>query len=163
MSNKKIGIITFHNSYNCGSMLQAYALQTILNKMNLKNEIIDFSNDGQRNVYSVYEKKFSLKKIIKNIIIFNCAKRIKENYDSYEKFKNTNFSLSKKKYKKASELDDEMYHTVITGSDQVWNITIEDGDDAYFLPWVRNAKKIAYAPSFGAKNIIEHTNEMEKS
>lgn len=26
---KKIGIITFHNSYNCGSMLQAYALQQV--------------------------------------------------------------------------------------------------------------------------------------
>ena len=32
MNKKKIGIITFHSSHNCGSMLQAYALQTVLEK-----------------------------------------------------------------------------------------------------------------------------------
>ena len=35
--NKKIGIITFHNSYNCGSMMQTYALQTILEKKRVQS------------------------------------------------------------------------------------------------------------------------------
>ena len=46
---KKIGTITFHNSYNYGSVLQAFALQTYLEKeeeeiakkKNLTNEIIE--------------------------------------------------------------------------------------------------------------------------
>ena len=51
---KKIGLITFHASHNNGSMLQALALQTILEKKyNCKVEIINFSNESQRNMYAV--------------------------------------------------------------------------------------------------------------
>ena len=49
---KKIGIMTFHASYNCGSILQGMALQNILqNKFNKESEIIDFSNEEQKKVY----------------------------------------------------------------------------------------------------------------
>ena len=54
---KKVGIITFHNSYNCGSMLQTYALSTVLTKMHIENEVIDFANEGQRKVYSFIKEK----------------------------------------------------------------------------------------------------------
>jgi hypothetical protein len=60
------------------------------------------------------------------------------------------------------ELSDEDYTTVVAGSDQIWNITIEDGDDVYFLPWVKKARKVAYAPSFGSKNILKYTKEIDK-
>lgn len=51
---KKIGIITFHNSYNCGSMLQAYALQQVTDYLTgTRSEITDFSNRGQKQLYSV--------------------------------------------------------------------------------------------------------------
>lgn len=156
-NSKKVGIITFHNSYNCGSMLQAYALQNILNSKKIDNEIIDFSNDGQRNVYSVFDQRKNIKGFLRNMIIFFYKDSIKKIFDSYERFKNDNFILSKEIYKKEDELSDKKYKTVITGSDQVWNITIEDGDKAYFLPWVNNAKKVAYAPSFGAKNILKYS------
>ena len=43
--NDKTATITFHNSYNCGSMLQALALQKVLiDKYGVDNEILDFSN-----------------------------------------------------------------------------------------------------------------------
>ena len=64
---KKIGIITFHNSYNCGSMLESYAIQKYLQKQKLENEIIDFSNNGQKKIYSILFKNSSIKNIIKNI------------------------------------------------------------------------------------------------
>lgn len=153
---KKVGIITFHNSYNCGSMLQTYALQTYLEKHNIVSEIIDFSTEEQRKVYSVYCNDKGIKKIIKNTIFFFHRKTIVKNFESYEKFKYKYFKLSTNRFQKINELNDDNYYAVITGSDQVWNITIEDGNDAYFLPWVKNAKKIAYAPSFGSKNIINN-------
>ena len=87
--NKLVGIITFHNSYNCGSMLQAYALQNIVEKLGYNPEIIDFSNNGQKSVYSVKENNNSLKNIIKNIILRPHRTQIKLNFDSYENFKNT--------------------------------------------------------------------------
>ena len=58
---KKIGIITFHASHNCGSMLQAYALQTILEKKyDCDVELIDYINKGSRNLYGMLD--FRLKK-----------------------------------------------------------------------------------------------------
>ena len=68
--NKKTGIITFHASYNCGSMLQAYALQKFLNKNEYENEIIDFSSKGHRCLYSVFFKNNSIKNIIKNLFLY---------------------------------------------------------------------------------------------
>lgn len=160
----KIGLITFHNSHNCGSMLQAYALQTAIKDNNKEVEILDFSNEGQKRLYNVYYENTSIKNIIKNIIIFPKIQRIKRDYEEYEKFKVQNFNLSKKKYAelkdfKENELDYEQY---ICGSDQIWNITLEDSDDAYFLPFVKKHKKIAYAPSFGAKNIEKYVSTKEK-
>ena len=52
----KIGIITFHASLNCGSMLQAYALQDILSqKYRVDVEIINYSNFGQRSYYANWD------------------------------------------------------------------------------------------------------------
>ena len=53
----KIGILTFHASYNCGSMLQAYALQAFLKKHDYVVEIIDFSSKYNHNTKKITIKK----------------------------------------------------------------------------------------------------------
>lgn len=159
---KKVGLITFHASHNCGSMLQAYALQQCIEKRGIRCEIIDFSNDGQRRLYSVLQPNDSVKNVIKNIILFPHRDRIQKNYTSYEQFKRDNFHLTKRNFHSLSQLNDADYTTVVTGSDQVWNVTIEDGDDAYFLPWVKHAKKVAYAPSFGSKSLQKYANDLSR-
>lgn len=153
---KKVGVITFHNSYNCGSMMQAYALQKYLFRKNIDNEIVDFSNEGQRELYSVFSKNKNLKSIIKNILIFPHRKGIYFNNSKYEEFKQNNLKLSRK-IENSQELTDKDYNVVVAGSDQIWNITIQDFDKAYFLDWVKLARRVAYAPSFGAKNILTNT------
>ena len=163
LSEKKIGIITFHNSYNCGSMLQAYAMQQVVELLTQRSsEIIDFSNEGQQILYSVRQPNNSLKNIVKNIILTPWFERIARNYASYENFKKQNFHLSHHPIRKSTDLSDANYDIVVAGSDQIWNVTIEDADDAYFLPWVKTAKKVAYAPSFGAKNIAEFADNPDR-
>lgn len=160
---EKIGIITFHNSYNCGSMLESYAMQkSIEDYCNKKVEIINFSNEGQRNLYNVFFKNNSMKNILKNILLLSNYKRLKMNNKKYEEFRDENFYLSNNMYTKSNELNDNNYECVVSGSDQIWNITIPDADDAYFLPWVKKAKKIAYAPSFGSKNIMKYAEDPDK-
>lgn len=156
---KKIGIMTFHASHNCGSMLQAFALQKILASLGHEVEIIDFSNKGQKKLYSVLYRGCSLKCLIKNIIILPHLSRIKRTYSNYESFKKKRFNLTRNSYESCSELvEDKLgFDNYICGSDQIWNVTIEDADDAYFLPFVKKHKKIAYAPSFGAKNILKYS------
>lgn len=158
---KKIGIITFHNSYNCGSMLESYAMQTILEKNNMKTEIVNFSNDGQKELYSVWFKNNSLRNIMKNIILIPVHKKLVNNNNKYEEFKNDNFNLSKE-YDERDIISDKDYKIVVAGSDQIWNITIKDSNDAYFLNWVKKARKVAYSPSFGAKNILTYSNDVQK-
>lgn len=159
---KKIGIITFHRSYNCGSMMQTYALQTVIKKLGGEPEVIDFANDGQKNLYKTYFENTSLKNIVKNLMIIPHRKRIRLNNTCYEKFLKESFILSPNSYSKNYDLDDNRYSVVIAGSDQIWNITITDNDDAYFLFWVKKAKKIAYAPSFGARNISFFTTNPDR-
>lgn len=158
---KKIGVLTFHRSYNCGSMLQAYALQTMLDKMGYDVEIIDFSNEGQKQLYEVFFPLSSLKNLVKNILIFPYRKKIEYNNQCYENFLKRYMKLSKERFSKASEMDASMYYAIVVGSDQIWNITIDDSDDAYFLPWAKEIKKIAYAPSFGARNILDYSQNSE--
>lgn len=158
---KKIGIITFHNSYNCGSMLESYAMQTILEKRNMTAEIVNFSSDGQKELYSVWFKNNTIKNIIKNMMLTTVHKRLVRNNNKYEEFKNKYFKLSKE-YKTNDKIYEDDYNIVVAGSDQIWNITIKDSDDTYFLNWVEKARKVAYSPSFGAKNILTYSNNPQK-
>lgn len=162
LKKESVGLITFHSSYNCGSMLQTYALQTCIEQTGNKCEVIDFSNAGQKELYNIFARNNSIKNILKNIILWPHKKCIKQNYDSYEQFKKNNFKLSADTFEDMCQLSDDGYKTIVAGSDQVWNITIEDGDDAYFLPWAAKSKKVAYAPSFGSKNIQKYASDVDK-
>jgi hypothetical protein len=161
---KKIGIITFHSSHNCGSIMQAYAMQKIVEKMGYKPEIIDYSNEGQRNLYAVKQKNTNIKKIIKNAVLIPFRKRLYTNFNDYEEYKNEHLYLSKRKYTEKKQLAniENQYDAFISGSDQIWNVTCADFDDSYLLDFVKEKKKIAYAPSFGAKNITKYSNDISK-
>lgn len=158
---KIIGIMTFHHSYNCGSMMQAFALQKTIQKLGYDSEIINFSNKGQQKLYQVWFPMTTIKNIVKNFLIYPYRKKIKKNNLSYEYFMNMNMILSSKYSLDMKQLCEDEYYAVIAGSDQIWNITIDDADDAYFLNWVKKAKKIAYAPSFGARNLMEYAKDVK--
>lgn len=160
---KKIGLLTFHASHNCGSMLQTYALQDVLIKEGNDVKIINFSNKGQQKLYNIFFENNNFKNILKNIIILPKIKRIKKIDSSYKKFIKKNFNLTEKFYEYKEELKEEEleFDEYVCGSDQIWNITIEDSDDSYFLPFVNKHKKIAYAPSFGAKDPQKYAKNIE--
>ena len=152
--NNKIGIITFHASYNCGSMLQAFALQNVLEKKyNNDVEIIHYSNFGQRNYYANWDffpKPSILKNNIKSLGKYSEINKMKKDYDE---FSDIFLNKSGKMIKHRNKLNDKNYDIVIAGGDQVWNVRCRDADRAYFLSFVKNAKRVAYSPSLGARNI----------
>ena len=55
---KKVGIVSCYFQHNYGSMLQAYATQMALDKLNIKNETIDISGFN-------HEKECFKKKVFK--------------------------------------------------------------------------------------------------
>lgn len=154
--NCKIGIITFHNSYNCGSMLQCLALQTVLkNRYGADPEIIDFSNEGQKSMYKPFWPVTGFKSLIKNALWATVYKRVVEQGKVYDNFEHRYFNLTDHEYTDCSQLKslNNCYSKFITGSDQVWNIRCMDADEAYYLSFVDDPKKKnAYAVSFGANN-----------
>ncbi len=169
---KKIGIMTFHASHNNGSMLQAVALQNILeNKYNCDVKIIDFSNEGQRNMYAPVPKAHNWKQVIKKIIWMTNYNQLIKQYNEYEKFARKYMKLTEKNYLHNNELVgiEAEYDAFIAGSDQVWNIKCVDSDDAYYLNFVNKKPCYAYAVSFGANNPFEldgksniHSNLMKR-
>ena len=56
-------------------------------------------------------------------------------------------------------LANNVYNSFITGSDQVWNIELCN-DENYYLPFVKNNKKISYAASFGNVEIIKKYSKL---
>jgi hypothetical protein len=160
MNNKKVGIITFHRAHNCGSILESFAMQKTLTNLRYDAELINFSSNGQRDMYRVLSRKLSIKSMIKNILILPFLVRVKRHYCNYDEFINKNLKVSEGDYSSEDELRavGDKYDIYLAGSDQIWNITIPDYDISYFLSFT-NKKKIAYAPSFGAKNILEYAQD----
>lgn len=158
----KVGIITFHASHNCGSMLQAFALTTVLKQMNIPCEIIDFANEGSRAMYNSIPPIHPFKRGVrgrfskwwKTLPYVSLLDKQKEFYiDFMTRF----LPLTKTEYKSNADLQKAHfdYTHYICGSDQVWNISCGDADDSYFLNFVKGgAHKIAYACSLGA-NVIK--------
>lgn len=160
----KVGILTFHASHNYGSVLQAYALQSVI-KSNCKCdcEIINFITDRQKEMYSIFYSISSVKDVLRNIRVRLYKYKVrKERFENFDKFINNNLPLSEKIYKNLEELNKDInkYNTLVCGSDQIWNLTIKDFDYSYFLPFKGDFKKISYAPSCGGddifKNILEN-------
>lgn len=158
---KKIGIVTFHRSHNCGSILQSYAMQTTLKEYGYEPEFIDFVTKGQKDLYAVFRRlNFSsprklAKSLYKNLLNTLLYKRAKSNWASYDKYLTSKLNISACSYDESVELieGDLSYDKYLTGSDQVWNVVIDDYDDVYFLNFVHNHPKIAYAVSQGAKDL----------
>lgn len=134
---KKIGINTFINADNNGAFLQAYALQTYLERLGYDTEQI------VKNKLSIDDKLPKEKKEqLKKYIYYR---------NKYMKFIDEDISTPYKKYTAYSK-----YDAVITGSDQVWNKwhTNEVFEKDYFLATVPSTvRRISYAASIGEENL----------
>lgn len=157
----KAALISFHNAYNYGACLQAYALQEAVDRLGVECEYIDYINERRANGYKVSVriansiKEKNLKGIIKNVcgapFVWSRGKK-------FDRFYSSHLRKTDKVYSSASEASvlEKEYDKFIVGSDQVWNDGHNGGDPAYFLDFVAdNKKKISYSSSFGIAEIPE--------
>lgn len=141
---KKIGIVTFCRANNFGAICQAYGLSQYLKD---KNEVeflnVEF-NPNKTNQHQVIKKNKLSQKVIAKI------KKIK--FEQYRKknLKVLNDVIQDDKY--SSDIQNR-YDYYIVGSDQVWNTDITNKTRAFFLDFVKDKPKIAYAASYGRENI----------
>lgn len=151
----KCGILTFHRAQNYGAILQAYALQTTLEKLGAESEVIDYRCQFIENYYKPisFENIPSARKIAS---IFLRNGRIKDNRSGFDTFINNHLKTSETIYKSKDQLKESVdkYDMFFTGSDQVWSYITAGFDRAYFLDFVNAPKKkSSYAASFGVEKI----------
>lgn len=150
----QIAIITNQTPLNYGANLQAYALQTYLEKLGCNVEIINYAPD-------FYTEELSLMYIGRNscrrnilfglfYILYKLPSRLKRRW-IFAKFQKKFLNLTPKKYKSYDELlgyppKADVY---ICGSDQIWNTHGTRGyNPAFYLEFVEDcSKRFSYAAS----------------
>lgn len=163
-----IKVITRHAPSNYGSLLQSIATITVLERLGYKCEIIDYIRKdevGLKAVATGLENKANwsgglLKKIVYIILRYPEEKNAERKFD---KMRSKYLKLTER-CTNISELSKLNADIFMTGSDQVWGPTLNGKyDEAYFLSFVKGAKKTAYAASFGRTEFTDKAkNEYKK-
>ena len=152
---KKIGIVTYVNLNNYGSVLQATALAEYLNSRLFSVEILNI--DSKVLIHRLEPCLFQ-----KNIFSFlrNVLLRFKHPIYFYrwfkrrlifKKFRKKMPYLSKKKIsrKLLGRIENE-FDYFISGGDQVWNLFNTDGDTRFMLDFINDSnKRKSYSASLG--------------
>ena len=151
-----IGVISRHSVANYRSLLQAYALQTVLEKMGYNAININYTpiNEVGGNLAKtlVNNSRWSKNPFTKMAFLAYQYPSFSHTFNTFKKFR-TKYLKETVEYYSSEEMKNDLSDVDIfcTGSDQVWNKLYNDNlDPAYFLDFAPDEKKrIAYAASFG--------------
>lgn len=149
----KTATITLHDTDNCGSSLQAFALQQFMLRQGFDNQIIDYVPAYAKN------NGHPLKTLIRKIVF---AKESKCRNEKFEIFVNKYLQLTRQRYRYLGQLKNKppQADCYIVGSDQLWNTMYMCGRDPAFYLDFGKKNKIAYAVSMGRDNISEDNVKM---
>lgn len=160
---KKIVIVTWIGSGNFGTTLQSFALHKKLELLGYNVCILSDDNIGK--TWKHYIKYLlskcrisikSIKKIVKHESLSSSRNKLKI-------FISTNYNQIENVYI-PSELNNVVRSTdvFVAGSDQIWN-TINSFNSFYFLDFVKETKRIAYASSIGIEDFPpKHKPEVKR-
>lgn len=145
--------ITLHDTENCGSSLQSFALQHYLREQGIENELIDYVPKYTQNGGHI------IRTLARKVIYLRATLRRRK---KFQDFIRKHLVLTKKKYKTLEQLkqDSPVADCYITGSDQLWNTMYSCGRDPAFYLDFADGKKIAYAISLGREIIPKDNLDM---
>lgn len=159
----KIGILTLSASDNCGSLLQAYALQRYLQKtFKYEVEIINYTSKEAKKLYRIIHPSYikNPSKFLDSLLHYSALKKQKQDYENF-KIQFLNFTSREFKNKQELNMIKNYYDIVICGSDQIWNTRMFDFSDVFLLDWCKS-KKVAYAASLGDQDDKDEFGNMKK-
>lgn len=155
----KIAILTLPLHTNYGGILQAYALQTVLQNMGHEVKIINYSMELPKGVMvkNACLRLFNKMRGNDEFVAVNLRRYLKRKFmrDSrITHFISRNIELSKEKYNRKETLESlsgSDFDAFIVGSDQVWRTAYVSDISIYFLSFIKDTRKkrIAYSASFG--------------
>ena len=166
---KKVAIISRHAISNYGSFFQAVALEKAVKKLGYEACTINYINKKEKS-YNMVKIDIKNSKWNQNIIrkiIFYIIDGINRfiQFNKFEKYRRVEMNLTDE-FNQLEDIKKKKINADIycTGSDQVWNETINNELDlAYFLDFLeKEDKPIAYAASFGKDYINKEKIEIVK-
>ena len=149
-----IKVITRHAPSNYGSLLQSLATIKILNRLGHQAQIIDYIRPDERGLKSILTSVKNKKDWNGNLLkklVYVITRYPEEKYAElkFNRMRKQHLNLTKR-CTDSEDLKRLQADVFMTGSDQVWGPTISGTyDTSYFLDFVTETKKIAYAASFG--------------
>ncbi|MBU5434324.1 polysaccharide pyruvyl transferase family protein [Pseudoflavonifractor sp. MSJ-37] len=150
----KTGLITFHFAHHYGAQLQAYATMRAIQGLGHECEIIDFRLPHTTRTNELFKKSRSVRAMASDAHTALHYPAFKARYDRFNAFVAEQMVLSPRQYTSFRQLkeDPPAYDVYVAGSDQIWNPNIfadKQFEPAFLLDFVRQGRKIAYAPSLG--------------
>lgn len=145
----KYGILTYHNIPNIGAVLQAQALCKKIRQLGYDCEIIDYSCDNiiKRELNFRPLKNRLKSEIYKRFFWPNTIKKAKA---CLEYMRLMGIISSNVYTRKNIHESNNVYDGFISGSDMIWNTSINGHDYTYFLDFVKDGKKkLSYGSSIG--------------
>ena len=148
--SRKIAVLTFHNAFNCGAHLQAWAVQMVLRRLGYEPEFPNCNEIGFKTRFDPFETA--------NCKGLTRAQKMARHLLSFgpEDMKRHHFRKFVRKCLNVVPIKREEigthYESVIVGSDQVWNSGITRKNSSYFLTTLfkePSLRRYSYAISFG--------------
>lgn len=161
----KVGIITFHNAYNYGAILQTYATQEIVKAYGHEVEVIDYQNNAINRHYD--KNRFHIKTLPKRKF-YRIPGYVVEKYffwkrrKAYKQFIDKNIQYSRSRYYQGNSFFLKDYDIILLGSDQLWNKKITGGFDKVYwgeFDASTHTKKIAWSICMNETNTTKEENE----
>ncbi len=173
----RIGIITYFNIKNYGSVLQAFALKQTLNQMN--HQCIFLNVREEKSLLKLAHKCHVAVVTILKLIVSNNARKVHKEIRMLRRKSDTGFSEQSNDLINKfifSDLDNvivdrisikkqaysSLYDAFICGSDQIWSPLSVHLSGYKYLDFAPKSKRIAYAPSFGVSVIPNYNKRYVK-
>ena len=148
----KAGIVTFHKALNYGAVLQAYALQETLKRLNCDTYIVNYTSQYM-NLSLHKPKLFEYKNPFNFIRDTKSYKKKHIKSLRLQSFAKKHFNLTNPLNRETIESVSGDFDVFFAGSDQIWNENITKADDVYYLSFAEPNKRCSYAASIGVTDI----------
>lgn len=161
----KVGLLTYHFSDNMGALMQAYGLRRWFMNQGISAKILPYHPEYVEEG-GPFDRPWRLSLLRKNLTILYMKMNYirhrlfgdREQRAAFDLFREKQLGINSPRCKTEASLlqyvkDCDM---LVCGSDQIWNPSIQRGlDPIYFLQisGSEGIRKVAYAPSFGRKEI----------
>lgn len=168
----KVGIVTYHRSINYGAVLQAYALAKALLRLGCQPEVIDYQPAIRRGVYTLvpFWSRETFRRLAQadgvadyaaRNFLFH-AQKLRRN-ERFQSFIQSRIPMTAQEFGDIDALRQHRFEhaAFVCGSDQIWNSSGGHRfDPGYYLDFVAEGRpRIAYAPSFGSRDLPEDQHE----